>query len=150
MTARDVIQYLLHFDLDTPVAFLDSDGYLHDVTDYSNENYLGNGKYNERPDSIVFQSVGRKRFRVIKDGHSNYTSQDFKDYNGYVRILNGKYAGKVAHVIGIPVSEGGNVYYTFPNSVTVFFDNGAETFSASSLDKITEEEYNEIIKNDGK
>ncbi len=60
MTGREVIHYILNFDLDTPVRFLDDDGFLHDVTDYSNENYLGNSKYNEHPKSIVFQTIGKK------------------------------------------------------------------------------------------
>lgn len=146
MTAREVINYLSHFDLDTPVVFLTNDGYLHNITDYSNENYLGNGKYNEHPESIIFQSVGKEKMLVIKDGHSNYTTQDFKDEKGYVRIIRGKYAGKVASVIAIPVSEGGRGYFMFPGQVSVFLDNGVETLYADALEKITEEEYNKTLK----
>ena len=146
MTGREIIHYISHFDLDTPVRFLDDEGFLHDVTDYSNENYLGNGKYNEHPESIVFQTIGKKKKQATNDERSNCTSHDFKDEKGYVRILRGKYAGKVAKVLAIPVSEGGTGYYMFPGQVSVFFDNSAETFYADALEKITEEIYNETLK----
>lgn len=146
MTGREIIHYISHFDLDTPVQFLDDEGYLHDVTDYSNDNYLGNGKYNEHPKSIVFQTVGKEKMLVVKDGHSNYTSQDFKSENDYVRILHGKDAGKVGRVLAIPASEGGRGLYMFPGQVAVFLENGAETFYADALEKITEETYNKTLK----
>ena len=146
MTGREIIHYISHFDLDTPVRFLDDEGFLHDVTDYSNENYLGNGKYNEHPEAIVFQTVGKKKMQVIKDGYSNYTSQDFKSEDDYVRILRGKYAGKVGRVLAIPASEGGRGLYMFPGQIAVFLENGAETFYGDSLEKITKEVYDETLR----
>ena len=94
MTGRDIIQYISHFDLDTPIQFLDDEGYLHDVTDYSDDNYLGNGKYNERPKSIVFQTVGKKyknkELRMTNriyfiSGHRDITQEEFDKY--YLEIL---------------------------------------------------------------
>ena len=61
MTGKEIITYLLNFDLDTEVTFLDDNGYVHGITDDSRETYLGNGGYNKTPKEIRLQSTGFKR-----------------------------------------------------------------------------------------
>lgn len=61
MTGKEIIMYLLHFDLDTEVTFLDDNGYVHSVTDDSRETYLGKGKYDKTPKEIRLRTTGFKR-----------------------------------------------------------------------------------------
>ena len=54
--------------------------------------------------------------------------------------------GKVGRVLAIPASDGGRGLCMFTGQVAVFLENGAETFYADALEKITEETYNETIR----
>ena len=149
MTGKEIIHYLMHFDLDTEVVFVDKDGFVHSLTTDDRETYLGNGKYNKTPKDIKLQSAIIKYRMDKKTNRTILSCTDFKQ-GEYVKLVDGKYANKVGVVIGIPRCDGGSVYYMPSGNVCVLIGTGAEPIPASYLEKITKEEYNKLKENNGK
>lgn len=54
MSVREVITYLLNFDMSSKVVFVDKDGSINEITDDNKSNYLGNGKYNHDTKEVRF------------------------------------------------------------------------------------------------
>ena len=143
MTAKEIITYLLNFDLDTEVVFLDSNAFVHSLTVDSRETYHGNNGYNKTPIDIKLQSAIIK-YQIGNDSDTNrYTNiPNNKFKNGeYVRIINGKHTDKVGVVFGIPRSDGGQVYNAPGGTVCVLLGTFSDNIPACYLEKITKEEY---------
>ena len=60
MKKSELMHYLMHFDNDTEVVFLDDSGYIHGITDDSRDTYLGNSNWDKAPKHIRLQSTGIK------------------------------------------------------------------------------------------
>lgn len=140
MKVKDIITYLLNFNMGAEVVFIDQDNRSHRVTNDPHI-YLGNGKVDTKAKEVKFLSIENIKPKTIRD---------FK-IGDYVKVVNetSDLYGHVGVVNAISDRDGGTLMFAQPDTVLVMFKENGKSFgeqlSIHSILKITEKEYRQLL-----
>lgn len=84
MTNKELIVYLLHFDMDAEVLFNDGTGKLHQITNDDKDLYLCNGEYDRAAKKVKLMPCIGNCKPVVSNKTPDFTFQE----GDYVRITN--------------------------------------------------------------
>ena len=132
MRVKELIVYLLHFDMDAEVLFNDGTGKLHSVTNDDKDIYLGNGEYDRAAKKVKLMPCIGNCKPVVSHKTPDFTFQE-GDYVAVESHCNGSiycFKGLV-----IQVCKDGDVFVR--NKITDI----SNRYHWWDVKKITKEEY---------
>ena len=132
MRVKELIVYLLHFDMDAEVLFNDGTGKLHSVTNDDKDIYLGNGEYDRAAKKVKLMPCIGNCKPVVSNKTPDFTFQE----GDYVTITSPFCDSRFdLRGIVVMVAKDGDVFVL--NKVT----HVSNKFHWWDVKKITKEEY---------